>query len=99
MGTQVTLVPEGLVLRVLKALKDYQDPQAGRVLQEMLFLPGQVLTVHLATLGLWGEVDLLAFLEAQGLQVSLFKIFQQLLVNVSCITETVTVYFPFFTVH
>lgn len=57
------------IFMALQALLDPQDPKAGRVLQEMSSLQDQVLLAHLAVLGLWGQAEFKAFLEAQGLQV------------------------------
>lgn len=74
MGSQVTLVPVELVWMALKAFLGYRDTQAGRVPQGMSFLTARVLQAHLDSLELLGQADLVAFLEAQGLQVSFIYI-------------------------
>ena len=58
----------------LQAHLGYQGPQAERVTQEMSSLPDQVLLAHLAPLGLLGQLDTVAFLDTQGLQVSFIYI-------------------------
>lgn len=70
MGIQVTLVPVDSVRMALQALLGHQDTQVERVPPGMSSLPGKVLLAHLASLGLRGPKDLVAFAGAPVLQVS-----------------------------